>query len=166
MFSFPVKWYHSLLLTAADMCALRLLPASARQALCQLGYSQTHLWWFYWLLTIDNATSSSTWNMSTKENGCFYANAVVPSLCTASSISQLTEQRRHRNLLQEHYLLAAPNITGPRAPGQGLDLGRDKESWVHSVCSQIQVFEKWGSARQVEPATDRRDQGHLHRAAI
>lgn len=43
-------------------------------------------------------------------------------------LSSVTEQERLENLQQkEHDLLATPNITGSRASGQGLDLGRTKK---------------------------------------
>lgn len=76
----------------------------------------------------------------------FLCNYSWLELITASPSSQSRQRERRENLQQkEHDLPAAPNITGPRASRQGLDLGRDKENLAYSVHRQIQMFEKWGS---------------------
>lgn len=146
MFSFPVNWCCGLPQAVADMHTLLLLPGRfcvPRVCWAALKHIQGDFTGFCQLY---NCLEYMKYEYQREQ--MFYANSDDLGLWALSSSSQLCDKAgRLENLQQEEEedLLAAPNITGSRAPGQGLDLGRDKESWAYSVHSQIQMFERWGS---------------------
>ena len=120
----------------------------------QLCYSLIYLWRFYLLLQLCNIiTLNEIW--VPKGSCCFCENSVDFQLMYNKwNFSRVLWWSSNTFLLgkpsgwppsqelKEHYLPATSDITGSRAPWQGLDLGRDTESWAYSLSSQIQGFKK------------------------
>ena len=80
-----------------------------------------------------------------KESCCFCENSVDFQLYVMSKVSQCslmkqrdvpfseTSRTAPRQELKGRLLPATSHIAGSRAPGQGLDLGRDTGSWAYSL---------------------------------